>query len=35
MINENLIKGKWNEVKGDIRRVWDRAVEDEIGRPQM
>lgn len=30
MINENIAKGKWNEVKGKIRKAWGDLTEDDL-----
>lgn len=30
VLNENMIKGKWNEVKGDIRRAWGKITDDDL-----
>jgi uncharacterized protein YjbJ (UPF0337 family) len=29
-INENTIKGKWLEVKGDIQKAWGKITDDEL-----
>lgn len=29
-INENTIKGKWLEVKGDIQKAWGKLTDDEL-----
>ena len=29
-INEETIKGKWLEIKGEIRKTWGKLTEDEI-----
>lgn len=29
-INEETIKGKWLEIKGEIQKVWGRLTADEI-----
>lgn len=28
--NENVIKGKWREIKGDIQRAWGKLTDDEL-----
>lgn len=28
--NQDLIKGKWREVKGDLRKAWGRLTDDEL-----
>lgn len=30
MLNEDTIKGKWNEIKGEIRTQWGNMTEDEL-----
>lgn len=29
-MNENVLKGKWNEIKGDLRKTWSQLTDDEI-----
>jgi uncharacterized protein YjbJ (UPF0337 family) len=29
-INENMVKGKWLEVKGDIQKAWGKLTDDEL-----
>jgi uncharacterized protein YjbJ (UPF0337 family) len=29
-INENVIKGKWLEMKGDIQKAWGKLTDDEL-----
>lgn len=29
-LNENVVKGKWNEFKGEIQRAWGRLTDDEV-----
>jgi uncharacterized protein YjbJ (UPF0337 family) len=29
-MNDNLISGKWNEIKGDIKNAWGKLSDDEI-----
>ncbi len=29
-INENVVKGKWNEFKGEVQKAWGRLTEDEV-----
>ena len=29
-INENTIKGKWLEIKGDVRKAWGKLTDDEL-----
>ncbi len=28
--NENVVKGKWNEFKGELQRAWGRLTDDEV-----
>lgn len=30
MINSNLIKGKWTEIKGEVRKAWGKLTDDEV-----
>ena len=30
MINENVISGKWKEIKGDIQKTWGKLTDNEI-----
>jgi uncharacterized protein YjbJ (UPF0337 family) len=30
MLNEDTIKGKWNEIKGEIRTQWGKMSDDEL-----
>ena len=30
MINEEMIKGKWNEIKGDIKAQWGKLTDNEL-----
>lgn len=30
MLNEDTIKGKWNEIKGEIRTHWGKMSDDEL-----
>ncbi len=29
-INENIIKGQWLEIKGEIQKTWGKLTSDEI-----
>ena len=29
-INENTVKGKWLEIKGDIQKAWGKLTDDEL-----
>jgi len=28
--NENTIKGKWLEIKGEVRKAWGKLTDDEL-----
>ncbi len=30
MFNENMIKGKWTQIKGEVRKAWGRLTDDEV-----
>lgn len=30
MLNENVIKGKWNEIKGDVQKRWGKLTNDDF-----
>ena|SRR3989338_5488753 len=32
MLNENIIKGKWHQIRGDIRAAWGKLTDDEVDR---
>ena len=29
-MNENVIKGKWLEIKGDVQKAWGKLTDDEL-----
>jgi uncharacterized protein YjbJ (UPF0337 family) len=29
-INENVIKGKWLEMKGDLQKAWGKLTDDDL-----
>jgi uncharacterized protein YjbJ (UPF0337 family) len=29
-MNDNLVSGKWKEIKGDILRTWGKLTDDEV-----
>lgn len=29
-INEDIIKGKWKDVKGEVRKLWGKITDDEL-----
>lgn len=30
MLNTDILKGKWKEIKGDIRTQWGKLTDDEV-----
>lgn len=30
IMNEDILKGKWNEIKGEIRSQWGNLTDDEV-----
>ena len=30
MLNENIIKGKWSQIKGDLQKTWGNITGDEF-----
>lgn len=30
MMNTNIAKGKWTQVKGEIRKAWGKLTDDEL-----
>jgi uncharacterized protein YjbJ (UPF0337 family) len=34
MINENVAKGKWNEIKGTIQKAWGNLTSDELDKTE-
>ena len=30
MINDNILKGKWAELKGEVQKLWGRLTDDEL-----
>ena len=30
MSNENVLAGKWSQLKGDIKRKWGKITDDEL-----
>ncbi|MBC7714635.1 MAG: CsbD family protein [Rhizobacter sp.] len=33
-VNEDTIKGKWKEVKGDVQKMWGKLTDDELDQAQ-
>lgn len=33
-INENIVKGKWLEIKGELRKAWGKLTDDELEKTQ-
>ncbi|MBI2521998.1 MAG: CsbD family protein [Bdellovibrio sp.] len=29
-LNENTVKGKWREIKGEIQKAWGKLTDDEL-----
>ncbi len=29
-LNENTVKGKWLEIKGDVQKAWGKLTDDEL-----
>lgn len=29
-VNENVLKGKWREMKGDLQSAWGKLTDDEL-----
>ena len=29
-MNENVVKGKWLEIKGEVQKAWGRLTDDEL-----
>lgn len=32
MMNEEILRGKWNDIKGEIRSQWGKMTDDELER---
>lgn len=30
MVNENIVKGKWTEIKGELQKTWGNITGDEF-----
>ncbi len=30
ILNDNLLKGKWTELKGEVQKLWGRLTDDEL-----
>jgi len=28
--NENILKGKWREIKGEVQKAWGKLTDDEL-----
>ncbi len=33
-MNESMVKGKWQEIKGEIQRMWGKVTGDELDQTQ-
>lgn len=29
-MNEDVLKGKWHEIQGDVKKTWGRITDDEV-----
>jgi len=29
-MNEDVLKGKWHEIQGDVKKTWGRLTDDEV-----
>ena len=29
-VNDNILKGKWKELKGEVQKIWGRLTDDEL-----
>ena len=34
MMNEDILKGRWNQLKGHLRKQWGRLTDDDIDQIQ-
>lgn len=32
LVNENVLEGKWNQIKGKIKQQWGELTDDDIDR---
>jgi uncharacterized protein YjbJ (UPF0337 family) len=32
LVNENILEGKWNQIKGKIKQQWGELTDDDIDR---
>ncbi len=30
MVNEDVLKGKWREIKGEVQKTWGKLTDDEL-----
>ena len=33
-MNDSILKGKWNEFKGEVQRIWGEITHDDLDRTQ-
>jgi uncharacterized protein YjbJ (UPF0337 family) len=33
-LNENTVKGKWLEIKGDVQKAWGKLTNDELDKTE-
>lgn len=29
-LNQNILKGKWSEIKGEVQKAWGKITDDEL-----
>lgn len=34
MINENIMKGQWQQIKGELKKKWGQLTDDELDQVQ-
>ena len=34
VVNEDTVKGKWKEIKGDVQKMWGKLTSDELDQAQ-
>lgn len=32
MVNEDILKGKWQQLKGEAQKKWDKLTDDDLGK---
>ncbi|OFZ17696.1 MAG: hypothetical protein A2Z20_01565 [Bdellovibrionales bacterium RBG_16_40_8] len=33
-LNENVVKGKWLEIRGEVQKAWGRLTDDELDKTE-